>query len=156
MPDWLSLIVATIPIVLAAAFGTRQVRYSKRARSIPVVPAGWLPAQGVVVDERSYGRSRKAKDGAAQRVRRPVITYRTVDGREVTFTSRIRAAGTPRVGTLVEVFHDPADPTLACIAPASLPNVAPGLSGADRWEIGAIWAVAALVVVIIGLVVLHA
>lgn len=156
MPDWLSLLMAAVPIVLAASFGTRQVRYSKRSRAIPQVPAGWLPAQGVVVDERSYDRRGRTKDGSVQPVRRPVITYRTVDGREVTFTSRIRAAGTPRVGTLVEVFHDPDDPTLACIAPASLPNVAPALGVADRWEIAAIWGFAALVVLIIALVVLHA
>lgn len=156
MPDWLSLLLAAVPIILAATFGTRQVRYSKRSRSIPRVPAGWLPAHGVVVDERSYGRRARAKDGVKQRVRQPVISYQTVDGREITFTSRIRAAGTPRVGTLVRVYHDPDDPTLACIAPESLPNVAPSLGGADRIEVAAIWAVAALVVVIIALVVLHA
>jgi hypothetical protein len=156
VPDWLSLLLAAVPIVLAATFGTRQVRYSKLSRSIPTVPAGWLPAHGVVVDERSYRRRAKAKDGTVQRVRRPVITYQTADGREITFTSRIRAAGTPRAGTLVQVFHDPDDPTLACIAPASLPNVAPTLGGADRWEIAAIWVAAALVVVIIGVVVLQA
>lgn len=156
MPDWLSLLLATVPIVLAAAFGTRQVRYSKRSRSIPQVPPGWLPAQGVVVDERSSGRRGRTKDGTKQAVRQPVISYQTVDGREITFTSRIRAAGTPGVGALVQVFHDPDEPTLACIAPASLPNVAPALGGADRWEIAAIWGFAALVVVIIALVVLHA
>lgn len=156
MPDWLSLLLAAIPIVLAASLATRQVRYSTRSRSIPQVPSGWLPASGVVVDEQSYGRRAKAKDGTAQRVRRPVITYRTVDGREVTFTSRIRAAGTPRVGTLVDVFHDPEKPTLACIAPHSLPNVAPALRGADRTVIVAIWVVATFVIVIIGVVVLQA
>ena len=156
MPDWLSLLLAAVPIVLAALFGTRQIRYSKRERSLPPVPSGWLPASGVVVDEQSFGRRGKAKDGSVHRVRRPVITYRTVDGREITFTSRIRAAGTPRVGTLVDVYHDPDDPTLACIAPQSLANVAPALGGADRWVVAAIWLVAALVVVIIAVVVLQA
>lgn len=156
MPDWLSLLLAAVPIVLAASLATRQVRYSKRSRSIPQVPAGWLPAGGVVVDEQSYGRRAKAKDGTVQRIRRPVITYRTADGREVTFTSRIRAAGTPRVGSLVDVYHDPENPTLACIAPGSLANVTPALGGADRLLIGAIWGVAALIVVIIGVVVLQA
>ncbi|WP_395728007.1 DUF3592 domain-containing protein [Nakamurella sp.] len=156
MPDWLSLLLAAVPIVLAAFFGTRQVRYSKRSRSIPQVPSGWLPARGVVVDEQSLGRRGKARDGSVQRVRRPVITYRTVDGREITFTSRIRAAGTPRVGSLVDVYHDPDDPTLACIAPQSLANITPTLGGADRWVIAAIWVVAALVVVIIAVVVLQA
>ena len=35
MPDWLGLLLAMVPIVLAAAFGTRQVIYSKRAREWP-------------------------------------------------------------------------------------------------------------------------
>lgn len=156
MPDWLSLLLAAVPILLAASFATRQVRYSTRSRSIPQVPSGWLPASGVVVDEKDYGRRAKAKDGTWQRIRRPVITYRTVDGREVTFTSRIRAAGTPGIGTLVDVFHDPANPTLACIAPHSLANIAPALRGADRTVIVAIWGVAALVIAIIGVVVLQA
>lgn len=156
MPDWLSLLLAAVPIVLAASLATRQVRYSKRSRSILQVPSGWLPASGVVVDELPSGRRGKAKDGSMQPIRRPVITYRTVDGREITFTSRIRAAGTPRVGTLVDVYHDPDDPTLACIAPHSLSNVRPALGAADRMVIGAIWLVAALIVVIIGVVVLQA
>ncbi len=156
MPDWLSLLVAMVPIILAAAFGTRQVVYSTRARALPGVPPGWVAAHGVVVDEASLGRSRRAKDGTVQRVRRPVIAFRATDGREITFTSRIRAAGTPGVGSLVEVYHDPFDPTLACIAPTSLPNVRPGLGPAEKWVIANIWIAAAVVVVIIALVVLHA
>lgn len=156
MPDWLSLLVAMVPIILAAAFGTRQVIYSTRARALPDVPPGWVAAHGVVVDEQSFGRLRPAKDGTVQRVRRPVIAFQAVDGREITFTSRIRAAGTPGVGSLVEIYHDPLDPTLACIAPASLPNVRPGLGLAEKWVIVNIWIAAAVVVLIIALVVLHA
>ena len=156
MPDWLGLLLAMVPIVLAAAFGTRQVIYSKRAREWPEVPPGWSPAQGVVVDEQSFGRRRSAKDGTRQRVRRPVIAFQTAEGREITFTSRIRAAGTPGVGSLVEVYHDPLDPTLACIAPGSLPNVVPALGLAEKWVIVNIWIMVGVVGMIISLVVLHA
>ncbi len=156
MPGWLSLLLTIVPIVLAAAFGTRQVIYSTRARGMPQVPTGWLAAQGVVVDERSLGRRRPAKDGTVQRVRRPVIAFRAADGREITFISRIRAAGTPAVGSLVDVYHDPFDPTLACVAPASLPNVVPPLGLAEKWVIVNIWIMAGVVVLIIGLVVIHA
>ena len=41
-------------------------------------------------------------------MRQPIITFQSTDGREITFTSRIHAAGMPRPGALVEVFHDPA------------------------------------------------
>ncbi|ACV77001.1 DUF3592 domain-containing protein [Nakamurella multipartita] len=155
MPDWLSLVLAMVPIVLAAAFGTRQVIYSKRAREWPAVPSGWVRAQGVVVDEQALGRRRPAKDGTAQRIRRPVITFRAADGREITFTSRIRAAGTPGVGSLVEVYHDPFDPTMASIAPQSLPNVVPALGLAEKWVVVNIWIMVVVIGVIIGLVVLH-
>ena len=156
MPDWLSLLLAMVPIILAAALGSRQVLYSTRARALPQAPPGWVRAHGVVVDERSYARRARSKDGSVQRVRRPVIAYQVADGREITFTSRIRAAGTPRVGALVEVYHDPADPTLACIAPASLSNVVPPLGLAEIWVIVNIWLMAAVVIMIIALVVLHA
>jgi hypothetical protein len=156
VPDWLSLLLAMVPIVLAAALGSRQVLYSKRARTLPEVPPGWLPSPGVVVDERSAGRRRRSRDGTLQRVRRPVIAFRTADGREITFTSRIRAAGMPGVGSLVQIYHDPTDPTLACIAPSSLPNVVPPLRLAEQWVIVNIWIMAAIVGVIIALVVLHA
>ncbi len=156
MPDWLSLLLAMVPILLAATLGTRQVISSTRARPLPGAPSGWVAAHGVVVDERAYGRRARSKDGSVQRVRRPVIAFQVADGREITFTSRIRAAGTPRVGTLVEVYHDPADPTLACIAPASLPNVVPPLGLAEKWVIVNIWVLAAVVIMIIALVVLHA
>lgn len=156
MPDWLGLLLAMVPIVLAAALGTRQVIASKRAREWPEVPPGWAHAQGVVVDERSAGRRRAAKDGTRQRVHRPVITFRAADGREFTFTSRIRAAGTPGVGSLIDVYHDPIDPTLACISPTSLPNVVPSLGLAEKWVIVTIWIMVAVIAVIISLGVLHA
>ena len=155
MPDWLSLL-AMVPIVLAAVFGTRQVIASKRSRVWPQVPPGWAHAQGVVVDEQSVGRRRAAKDGTRQRVRRPVITFQAADGREITFTSRIRAAGTPGVGSLVDVYHDPRDPTVACIAPTSLPNVVPRLELAEMWVIVTIWIMVLVIALIISLVVLHA
>lgn len=156
MPDWLSLLLAMVPIILAATFGTRQVLYSQRAREWPEVPPGWVPAQGVVVDEQSFGRRRPAKDGQRERVRRPVIAFRAADGREITFTSRIRAAGTPRVGSLVDVYHDPLDPTLAYVSPVSLPNVVPALGLAEKWVIVNIWIMVAVVALIISLVVLNA
>jgi hypothetical protein len=156
VPDWLGLVLAMVPIILAAAFGTRQVIYSKRARVLPEVPPGWVAVRGVVVDEQSFGRRRPAKDGTVHRVRRPVIAFRAADGREFTFTSRIRAAGTPGIGSLVDVYHHPVDPTLACIAPTSLPNVVPSLGLAEKWVIVNIWIMVAVVGLIIALVVLNA
>jgi hypothetical protein len=58
----------------------------------------------------------------------------------------------PRPGALVEVFHDPADPTRACIAPTSLTNVAAPLGGAAKAMIGIIWLLAASTLLIFILV----
>ncbi|MEP6560520.1 MAG: DUF3592 domain-containing protein, partial [Nakamurella sp.] len=125
MPAWLGLLCLVTPVFIVAWFGTRQIRESKRGRKPAAVPDGWLPARGVVVDERTWRRRRKSSDGRKQQVRQPIITFQSVDGREITFSSRIHAAGTPRPGALVAVYHDPVDPTRACIAPESLPNVTP-------------------------------
>ena len=152
MPAWLGLLLLVAPIVIVAAFGTRQVRESKHGRATATVPDGWLPVHGVVVDERTWRRRRRAPDGSLQPVRQPIITFQSVDGREFTFSSRIHAAGTPRPGTLVGVFHDPVDPTRACIAPESLDNVTPPLGLAERWMIGSIWLLAMLVTTIFALV----
>jgi hypothetical protein len=46
------------------------------------------------------------------------------------------------------VFHDPVDPTRACIAPTSLTNVAAPLGGAAKAMIGIIWLLAALMLLI--------
>ena len=142
MPAWLGVLLLIVPVVLAAAFGTRQVRESNAGRAFSKVPDGWLPAHGVVVDERSWRRRRRTPDGTRQPMRQPIITFQSTDGREITFTSRIHAAGMPRTGALVEVFHDPVDPTLACIAPSSLKNVAAPLGGAAKAMIGIIWLLA--------------
>ena len=75
-------------------------------------------------------------------VRQPVITFQSADGREITFTSRLHAAGLPRPGALVGVFHDPTDPTRACIAPESLGNMATPLATASKALIGIIWLMA--------------
>jgi len=144
MPAWLALVLLVTPVVIVAILGTREVRSVERGRRITTVPDGWLPARGVVVDERV---SRRGKDPGA-RPRRPVITFQSVDGREVTFTSRIEAAGMPRPGALVAVYHDPRDPTRACIAPESLPDVPLPLAGAARFSIVVIWMLAVVTTVI--------
>jgi hypothetical protein len=156
MPAWLGLLLLVTPVVLAAVFGTRQVRESKQARSTVAVPEGWVPAHGVVVDERTWRRRRRTKSGSKAPVRQPVITFQSADGREITFSSRIHAAGMPRPGALVEVYHDPDDPTLACIAPESLPDVIPPLGLAEGFVIGNIWFLALVVVGIFGLVLFDA
>lgn len=148
----MGLLLLVLPVFLVAAFGTRQVRESKHARTVASVPDGWLPAMGVVIDERTWRRRRRTPDGSVQPVRQPIITFQSADGREITFRSRIHAAGTPRPGSLVGVYHDPVDPTLACIAPESLPNVNPPLGLAERWVIGNIWFLAVVVTLIFGLV----
>ena len=152
MPAWLGLLLLIVPVVLTAAFGTRQVRESNAGRASSKVPDGWLPARGVVVDERSWRRRRRTPDGTRQPMRQPIITFQSTDGREITFTSRIHAAGMPRPGALVEVFHDPADPTRACIGPTELTNVAAPLAGAAKVMIGIIWLLAALTLLVFILV----
>jgi len=104
------------------------------------------------VDENSWRRRRRTPDGLRQPVRQPIITFQSTDGREITFTSRIHAAGTPRPGALVGVYHDPLDPTRACIAPESLTNVSAPMSGAAKAMIGIIWLLAAVTTLIFVLV----
>jgi hypothetical protein len=141
MPAWLALMLLVTPVVIAAVFGTREVRGADRGRRGRTVPSGWLAARGVVVDERI---SRQRGNNPADRLRRPVITFQSVDGREVTFTSRIQATGMPRPGALIAVYHDPADPTRACIAPEALPDVFLPLAGVARFSIAVIWILAVL------------
>src|SRR5664279_1899487 len=100
MAAWLALVLLVTPVLIVAVLGTREVRSAERGRRIATVPDGWLPAGGVVVDERV---SRRGGTGPSGRRRRPVITFQSVDGREVTFTSRIEAAGMPRPGALIAV-----------------------------------------------------
>lgn len=141
MPEWLALLVLVVPAVLAGAFGTREVRAAHREREVPSVPEGWLPARGVIVDEQlTAGRG-----GETDPLRRPVVTYRTADGREVTFTSRIQAAGMPRRGSALPVFHDPDQPTRACIDPQALAGVPLPLPVASRLLVALIWATVAVV-----------
>ncbi len=156
MPAWLGLLLLVIPVLLAAIFGTRQVKESRQARQLGAVPDGWLPARGVVVDERTSRRRRKAADGSLQPVRQPIITFQSADGREITFSSRIHAPGMPRPGTLVEVYHDPADPTRACIAPESLGDITPPLGLAEKYVIGNIWFLAVVVTAIFAFVLFDA
>ncbi len=152
MPAWLGLLLLVLPVVIVAVFGTRQVRETGGDRTITTVPDGWVPARGVVVDERTWHRKRRTPDGTVQAVRQPVITFQSTDGREITFTSRLHAAGLPRPGALVGVFHDPSDPTRACISPESLKNMATPLATASKVLIGTIWSMAALTTVIFVLV----
>jgi len=156
MPAWLGLLLLVLPVVIVAAFGTRQIRESKRGRELAAVPEGWLLARGVVVDERSWRRRRRTPDGTVQQVRQPIITFQSADGREFTFSSRIHAAGMPRPGTLVGVYHDPVDPARACIAPESLPNVAPPLGLTEKYVIGNIWFLAVVTTFIFALVLFDA
>ena len=156
MPAWLGLLLLVTPVFLAAAFGTRQIRESKSARTIGAVPDGWLPARGVVVDENTSNRRRRAPDGSRQRIRQPIITYQSADGREITFTSRIRAPGMPRPGALVEIYHDPIDPTRACIAPESLSEITPPLGLTEKYVIGNIWFLALVVTVFFAFVLFDA
>jgi len=156
MPAWLGLLLLVIPVLLAAVFGTRQVKESRQARQLGAVPEGWVAARGVVVDEHTSRRKRKAADGSLQPVRQPVITFQSVDGREFTFSSRIHAPGMPRPGSLVGVYHDPHDPTRACIAPESLGNITPPLGLAERYVIGNIWFLAVVVTLIFAVVLFDA
>ena len=152
MPAWLGLVLLVLPVLIVAVFGTRQVRESAGGRTITTVPDGWVAARGVVVDERSWRRTRRTPDGSVQPVRQPIITFQSIDGREITFSSRIHAAGMPRPGTLVGVYHDPKDPTRACISPESLADVGTPLAGAAKLVIGVIWLLASLTTLIFVLV----
>lgn len=139
MPHWLALMLLVIPAVLAGLFGTREVRAAHRERAAPTVPKGWLPARGVIVDEElTAGRG-----GEANPLRRPVVTYETADGREVTFTSRIQSSAMPRRGAALAVFHDPLHPTRACIDPQVLAGVPTPLPGPARLLVVLIWAAVA-------------
>ncbi|TKV58282.1 DUF3592 domain-containing protein [Nakamurella flava] len=141
MPNWLALTLLVIPAVLAGLFGTREVRAAHRERAVPSVPQGWVSARGVIVDEQlTAGRG-----GEANPLRRPVVTYQTADGREVTFTSRIQAAGMPKRGTALAVFHDPVQPTRACIDPQALTGVPMPLPGSSRILVALIWLVVIVV-----------
>ena len=142
MPAWLGLILLVLPVLIVAVFGTRQVRETGGDRTITTVPSGWVAARGVVVDERTWHRRRRTPDGTMHPVRQPVITFQSADGREITFTSRLHAAGLPRPGALVGVFHDPTDPTRACISPESLGNMATPLATASKVLIAIIWLLA--------------
>ncbi len=152
MPAWLGLLLLVLPVLIVAVFGTRQVRETGGDRTITTVPDGWVPARGVVVDERTWHRKRRTPDGSVQPIRQPVITFQSTDGREITFTSRLHAAGLPRPGALIGVFHDPQDPTRACISPESLKNMATPLATASKVLIATIWVMAALTTLIFILV----
>ena len=80
-------------------------------------------------------------------MRQPIITFQSADGREITFTSRIHAAGHAPARALVEIYHDPVDPTRACIAPESLTDITPPLGLAEKYVIGNIWFLALVVTV---------
>ena len=60
MPAWLGLLLLVTPVFLAAAFGTRQIRESKSARSIGAVPDGWLAAQATALDSTPGAIRRRA------------------------------------------------------------------------------------------------
>ena len=62
MPGWLALVLLVTPVLIVAVLGTREVRSAERGRRITTVPDGWLPARGVVVDERV---SRRGGNGPA-------------------------------------------------------------------------------------------
>ena len=123
--------LAVLPILVVAVYGTKRIRNSDRTRRISRVPEGWVPARGVVVDERLRTTGRLTADGQPERMHQPVITFQSADGREVTFKSRLRATAMPRPGALVGVYHDPADPTRACIAPGIVARGG-GADGARR------------------------
>jgi len=55
-------------------------------------------------------------------------------------------------GYLVGVYHDPKDPTRACISPESLADVGTPLAGAAKLVIGVIWLLASLTTLIFVLV----
>ncbi len=156
MPAWLALSLAVVPILVIAVYGTKRVRNSDRTRRISTVPEGWIAARGVVVDERLRTTGRLSADGQPERMRQPVITFQSVDGREVTFTSRLRAVTMPRPGALIGVYHDPADPTRACIAPESLPEVVAPLEPAARFVVGVIWFLAAVTTAVLVVVLFDA
>jgi hypothetical protein len=149
MPAWLALTLAVLPIMMIAVYGTKRVRNSDRTRQISRVPDGWVPARGVVVDERLRATRRLAPDGKPERMRQPVITFQSADGREVTFRSRLRATAMPRPGSLVGIYHDPVDPTRACIAPESLPEVIAPMEPAARVVVGFIWLLAAVTIAVL-------
>ena len=156
MPAWLALSLAVLPILVVAVYGTKRIRNSDRTRRISRVPERWVPARGVVVDERLRTTGRLTADGQPERMHQPVITFQSADGREVTFKSRLRATAMPRPGALVGVYHDPADPTRACIAPESLPEVVAPMEPAARFVSEFLWLVAALTMGVLVLVLFDA
>ena len=62
----------------------------------------------------------------------------------------------PRPGALVAIYHDPFDPTRACIAPESLSAITPPLGLTEKYVIGNIWFLALVVTIIFAFVLFDA
>lgn len=126
MPLYLPLMFMALPVLIAliAVFVVRQHR--RVARAMRTVPAGWVraPWPGRVTAEETWRTERQGynTDSTGSIVHRPIVTYRAPSGREVTFRSGLYGTWMPRPGAEVGVFHDPADPARARIAPESIPK----------------------------------
>ncbi|SHG74375.1 Protein of unknown function [Jatrophihabitans endophyticus] len=109
------------PVLVGSILGLVFRSQRRRARAAVTVPAHWATAQGTVVAEES-GYVPTGGLGNTVFVRRPIVRYRTADGRDVTFRSDVHASFMPRPGQDVAVRHDPVDPERARIAAQSLPR----------------------------------
>ena len=114
-----ALVAATIVfflIVVLLATMLRRVGRAARAR-IP----GAATASGVVVGE-VVRQSSSPSYIIQMPLHFPQVRFTAHDGRESTFTAHFGTTLRTKVGQVVQVLYDPADPSRAQIAPESLPK----------------------------------
>jgi hypothetical protein len=109
-----TVLMIGVPVLVVIATVTLVITMNRR-------PSGWVQAPGLVVDRVQSWSSLGFGDTTPVRDNQPVITFRTSEGRDITFRSRISGTVMPKPGDPVTVLYDPADPSRARIAPRSLP-----------------------------------
>ena len=125
MPLYVPLLFMGLPVFLVLVFVFVARQHRRVARRCARCRQGWVPAPwpGVVTAEETWvSRHRTAGSTTSAVVHRPIVTYRAASGADVTFRSGLYGTFMPRPGAAVAVFHDPADPDRARIAPESIPK----------------------------------
>ena len=133
MPLYVPLLFMALPLVLVTVFVLLLRRGRRVHRAIRTVPPGWVraPRPGHVTAEETWRTSHSTYAGSSTGavVHRPIVTFRPAAGGEITFRSGAYGTFMPRPGAQVGVFHDPADPARARIAPESVPRTFGAVAG---------------------------
>ena len=126
MPLYVPLLFMGVPVFIVLVFALIARQHRRVGRAMHTVPAGWVraPWPGTVTAEETWRTSHQGphRDAIGALVHRPIVTYRSATGGDVTFRSGFYGTFMPRPGAQVAVFHDPVDPGRARIAPESIPR----------------------------------